>query len=1291
MKKKFILLTILITSINCFSQQKSFNLNWDGVKDVSTHIYKREIPAFSGGTLNYDPTSGMSFVSRWPINSAINEQSLSVQNVVLEPISVSDLKDLDVQLIPSQLKATLKNARARTDQFALLEVSPIIKENNTYKKLVSFTILYSSGQSARASNAFQMQQITNSALSSGSWYKFYVERSGVHRISKSFLADLGVNVNQVDPRTIKLYGNGGKMIPFGNDQNYPFDVTENAIRVVGESDAQFDDSDYILFYAQGPRGWDSEKRTHVNCYTDRTYYYINVSPGNGKRVQPFFQPPGTVDLEINTFDDYKFHELDEYNLVSVGRRWFGDRFDIEDTKSFDFSFPDRVEAEPIYLNAVVASTSSVMTTMGIRVNGTNVSTLSIPATSDYNLAVGSAFANYVSTTSSNINVTLQYNNNGNPSALAYVDYVAVQAKRNLNFSGSQYTFKNLEATNLLGIAQYNVTNTSQVSEIWDVSDIYNVTTLFNTEGSSTMSFKSQMGSEKSYAIVTSSDFFTPLREANTQVFNQNLKGTIFNNDQGQFEDIDYLIISPLVFLSQANRLAQINRDQYNLNVKVVPLGRIYNEFSTGNPDIGAIRNFVKYVYDNASNPSQRLKYLCLFGDSSFDYKDRIHNNTNFVPSWHAYESFNLTSSFVSDDFYGLMDDNEGTMSIGNLLDIAVGRILADSPQQAKEMVDKVQTYHSEASFGNWRNTAVFISDDVDAAWEAQLQQTTDNIADEISEEKPFINVLKIHSDSFEQESSSGGDRYPTVNTAIVNALDKGALVANYFGHGGEDGLAHERIFEKSDAQNLNNICQLNCFVTVTCEFTRFDNPLRPTAGEYTFWNTNGGAIGLITTTRQVIVNVGIDFNVHLEKYLFGYDESFADGEYPSMAEALRLTKTDPEISGYDQRRLVFFIGDPALKLNFGKPDIRLTAVNDVPVSGDTDVLQALSKVKLAGEVTDVSGNVLTNFNGVLSTTVYDKNIERQTLGNNGVSGSNGLIIMDFETLGPTVFKGQSSIQNGQFEMEFIVPRDIAIPEGYGKVSFYAKQEGVLLDRSGASVETIRIGGLNPNAETDEQGPLIKVFMNDESFVSGGLTNNSPALLVKLQDDNGINTASGIGHDIVAVLDGDETTPYVLNDYYETELDDYQRGTVNYPFRDLENGLHTLTVKAWDVYNNSATAEIQFMVQNENQELVIDKVLNYPNPFVNYTEFWFNHNSSQPLDVSVQIFTVSGKLVKTINGQTNASNCCNNGNSSLSRDMIWDGRDDFGDRIGKGVYIYKLKVHSPSLNKTVEKIEKLVIL
>ena len=340
------------------------------------------------------------------------------------------------------------------------------------------------------------------------------------------------------------------------------------------------------------------------------------------------------------------------------------------------------------------------------------------------------------------------------------------------------------------------------------------------------------------------------------------------------------------------------------------------------------------------------------------------------------------------------------------------------------------------------------------------------------------------------------------------------------------------------------------------------------------------------------------------------------------------------------------------------------------------------------KVVDVSGNVLTDYNGVLTATIYDKNINRSTLANDRTTDNNGqLIILNYETLGEIIFRGQATVENGLFDFDFVVPRDIGIPVGNGKVSFYAKATNTLQDQAGASYD-IRIGGLNANAAEDKEGPNINLFMNDENFVSGGITNEAPTLLAKLQDENGINTASGIGHDIIAILDGDETNPFKLNDYYQTEVDDFQRGIVSYPFRDLEPGLHTLTLKAWDVYNNSSTTEIQFIVFDEDEELVINNVLNYPNPFINYTEFWFNHNSSQVLDVSIQIFTVSGKLVKTINGQTSGGSKVS---SSLSKDMVWDGRDDFGDKIGKGVYIYKLTVRSDQLNKQVEKIEKLVIL
>ncbi|WNH08133.1 type IX secretion system sortase PorU [Thalassobellus suaedae] len=935
MKEKLLLL-FLISSLVVFPQQKKYVLTWTDSQIFSAGTYTVELPSFNKENFSYDFDSGLQFVDQWEIPSTINESNVTISNASYASISKSDLKDLDINNIPKKLKFSLKNSKSRDRLYAFFQLSPIIKdENGTFKKIVSFQLNYSSGINKLSSvkKESQAKVISNSVLNSGEWYKFYVDTTGVFKLTRNFLERLGVKVNNVDPRNIKVYGNGYRMIPYSNSVSYPIDVEENAVKFVGEEDGVFNAQDYILFYAQGPKEFNVESNTNINCYTDKTYYFINISSGAGKRIQPFTQPTGVVDLVIDTFEDYKFHEKDEYNIAFLGRRWFGDRFDVDTNKKFEFDFPDIVTSEPISLRVYVAATSATGTSMALSVNGTSISTLSIAAASTPTLASERAFVGDVNVNSSIISVVLNYNNQGNPSALGYLDYISIKATRKLSFHDKQFQFKNSSVTSSSGIGQYNISNASQISEVWDVTDIYNVSNFEHKDSAATLSFTSQLGTLKTYVAITPSDYYEPKFDSNTTVNNQNIKGTVFINNQGEFQDVDYIIVTPNNLLSEAERLAQINKKQYNLNVKVFGLDEIYNEFSTGNQDVGAIRNLVKYVYDNASVPEKRIKYLCLFGDGSFDYKDRIQNNTNIVPSWYSYGSFNLTNSFVSDDFYGMMDDNEGTMSTSDKLDIAVGRMLIDTPQRAKEMVDKVESYYIKESFGSWRNNFVVVSDDVDKDWEGILQETTDNVGNLVTQEKSFMNVVKIHSDAFKQESSAGGNRYPKVNTELVNAIDNGALVVNYFGHGGEDGLAHERILLKLDIEGFRNFYKLNCFVTVTCEFTKFDNPFRQTAGEFTYWNKQAGSIGLITTTRQIFVNFAINFNNTLGQYLFSYsdNDSYQDYEYPSMAEALRLTKNDPFISNNSQRRLVFFIGDPAMKLAISKPNIRLTKINDIPI------------------------------------------------------------------------------------------------------------------------------------------------------------------------------------------------------------------------------------------------------------------------------------------------------------------------------------------------------------------------
>jgi len=1272
----------LLVLLNCFStvvfsQQKEFVLKWENDKEVRFSAEKANlVHGFQTKNFIYN-TDVQSLLFAANIDFSVSEHSARIVNIDYENLSSSQLAGYDIKRIENAVVLNVKNTIARGVSGAYLEFNPIVKLNGQYKKVVSIVVEFQ--QSNKSTLFTPPPTIINSVLSSGEWYKFYIKKTGVYKLDKNFFSSLGVNVNSVNPKNIRLFGNGGKAIPLLNSDVNNFDVVENAVKFIGEGDGVFHNTDYMLFYGVSSVGRDVVNDTHINPYNDNTFYYINVSTDLGKRVLPLVEPSTTATTTITNFNEYQFHETDKTNLVHLGRRWYGEDFDVDSNQSFAFDFTRLDTSFPIKLDVKAAATASSVTSMQLSLNGNVVDNFSFSSISPTSLATGDSFSGNINVSDTNIEVGLNYNNNGNPSANAYIDYIAIESTSFLRSLGKQFEFKNNQVGSIAGVAEYIISDAATVSEVWDVTDIFNVQSKTNPNAAS-FTFKANLGELRNYVALVQSDFYLPSISSSTSVNTTDLKGTIFQGENGVHEDVDYLVVTPAVFKSQAERLANINAQNLGLRTRVITLEDIYAEFNTGNQDIGAIRNFVRYVYQNGV--TDKLKYLCLFGDASFDVKKRTPNNTNFVPTFHALPSFSLVSSYMSDDYFGMMDESEGTMGSADRLDIAVGRIIAGSNQQAMEMVTKVEQYYQQDSYGSWRNRVTILSDDVDIDWEYSLETELDALADEIVLERPFVNMVKLHSDSFAQESSAGGELYPQATASLLNNIQLGSLVVNYFGHGGEDGLAHERLFQKNDAQELNNICRYNLFVTVTCEFTRFDNPYRPTAGEFTYWNSGGGAISLITTTREIFVSLGVTVNKELSKFLFDYNNT----GYVSVAEALRLTKNNITNS---LKRVVFYVGDPALKLAIPEPNIKLTQINGVSINDPSvATLEALGRVTITGEVVDGADQIIADYNGRLSTTIYDKKQNRATLGNDGTTGGGGLLILNYETLGEIIFRGQASIVNGAFEFEFVVPRDILIPIGDGKISFYAKRDDVLENQTGVDA-TIKIGGINTAAPADNLPPKIIAYMNDESFISGGVTNQSPFLLLKLEDENGINTASGIGHDITAILDGDEANPLILNDYYETEPDDFTKGNVKYQYKDLETGLHTLTIKAWDVYNNSSSVEIQFLVVNENDELVLERVLNYPNPFVSYTEFWFNHNSASELDVMVQVYTVSGKLVKTLQGNSSADN--KGGNASLFRGLPWDGKDDFGDRIGKGVYVYKLTVKSISTNKKAVKYEKLVIL
>jgi hypothetical protein len=623
----------------------------------------------------------------------------------------------------------------------------------------------------------------------------------------------------------------------------------------------------------------------------------------------------------------------------------------------------------------------------------------------------------------------------------------------------------------------------------------------------------------------------------------------------------------------------------------------------------------------------------------------------------------------------MLDDNEGDFynhnGSGDLIDVAIGRMPVKNIEEAVVAVNKTLNYYSEKAFGKWRNSISFIADDSDKPGEQVFLEKEEVIADRIKQYKPAYNINKIYADAYVQQLSSGGESYPQVKEVIDNSIEKGTLILNYFGHGGENGLGHESYIDLNQIDAWNNYNTLPLFITVTCEFSRYDNPTRIAGGEKALSNPYGGSINMITTSREVYIGSGASFNVQLFEDVIEYHTD------DNLTIAQSLVRTKNRNASYAQRLFISFFGDPAMHLSKPKPKVKLTHMNDVDISQDLDTIKALSHVYFKGIVTDKNNNLLPDFNGDLSITVYDKITMRQTLNNDGESD-----IIDFDVRDSKIFNGKATVENGEWQFDFIAPRDIRIAYGEAKLSFYADNK--IIDKNGYNTDVI-IGGINYDAPEDNIGPKIKLYMNDESFIDGGNTNESPLFLAVLEDDSGINTSfTAVDHDIVAILDGDQSNPIIMNDYFETESNNFQKGKVNYPFRNLAVGLHTLTFKCWDTYNNPSEASLSFVVVSDS-ELVLDHVLNYPNPFINYTEFWFTHNKpNEALEAQVQIFTVSGKLIKTINQQVLT-------NGTLSRTMTWNGLDDFGNKIGKGVYIYKLKVKVISSGLKSEKIEKLVIL
>jgi hypothetical protein len=1254
---------------------------------LSAHLFSQEIPGdrtiiwnpvqkTEQGTwyLNFEKASYPDLNSLLPnyyelIKLGNNfDLDVEIYDKTFDIIDNQDINKLDKSVvIPDEINPQIELAWSRKQPFLALQFIPLRKNPQTgqVEKLVHFSLRFKQKQRLKLFSPAEpsVSFAANSVLRNGYWYRIRVEEDGVYRLSWNDLREMGFS----NPANIRIYGNGRGMLPEMNNIPCEDDLAENPVWFEKGSDGVFGEGDYLLFYGRGPHSWTYQKGSQffvrvLHRYNEANYYFLTQDLGKSREIGSAQQPAGTPGKFVSEYDARYHHELNDRNLIKSGNEWFGEHFDIQTTQDFTFDIPDIVTQEDIQLRIRVLAGASTPTTFSVFGDGQPLGDIPIRETDighyTANIAYDETGEFTFRPSGSQTVIRLRYNKNS-ASAQGWLDYITINARRKLVMTGEQMPFRDTRSAREGNISRFTLSTGGLAIRVWDVTNPESPLEIPLTVVEDIASFTVPTDTLREF-IAFSSEGQYPV-----PIIKGNDAGAVGNQDLHSRQQPDYIIISHPDFLSEARRLAAYRYDHDGFDTLVVTPEQIYNEFSSGKPDVSALRNFVRMFYYRALSMADIPKYLLLFGDGSYNNLNTGDQNTNYILTYQSDNSLSPVSSFVTDDFFGLLDENEGGSS--GLLDIGVGRFPVQTPEEAAQMVDKTLSYDLTNRMGDWRNTICFIGDDEDG--NVHMTQA-DELARYVETQYPAFNIAKIYMDAYNQTATPSGNRYPAVNEALNQRINKGALIINYTGHGGARGLAHEQILTINDIVSWDNSDRLPLFITATCEFSRFDNYEETSAGEYVLMNPDGGGIALLSTTRLVYSGPNHALNERFYENVFSKD---VNHESYRLGDIIRLTKN--AAGGGINKCNFTLLGDPSVKLAAPSRNIVTTSINGTRTTETTDTLKALSKVSISGEIQDLSGNRLSNFNGILYPTIFDKADRINTLANDGGNP------FSYSLRSRILYKGKATVSNGNFTFSFIVPKDISYNYDFGRISLYASSSD---DDAGGSFSRIVIGGSSGTGSEDQTGPEIRIFMNDENFVTGGITDRQPTLLVFVYDSSGINTiGSGIGHDITTVLDNNTGSSIILNDFYEADTDSYQKGKISYKFKSLDEGEHSLKVKVWDVNNNSAEESLDFIVTNPG-EFILKHVLNYPNPFTTSTSFFFEHNQANAeLDILIQIFTVSGKLVKTFDRHVSST-------GFRTEPIEWDGLDDFGSRIGRGVYIYRVSVRTAT-GQTAEKFEKLVIL
>lgn len=1073
-----------------------------------------------------------------------------------------------------------------------------------------------------------------SVLADGHWVKIRVSESGVCRMSFSELRSAGL-----EPSQVRVFGYGGAQ----KEQDFSKRNIDDLPQVpvyVGE--------DYILFYVQGPISWtyNGSRFAHTrNTYSDFGYYLLSDDAG---AMLPFPEAEAVSGspTDVTYYSYYQVQDKDSVNLIDRtgvsggGRTFYGEQFAAGQTRTFTFSTPyANGDNSSVYID--MAANAATTSTVKAQLNNTSSKSIYISSIPDhYTFGVAGTISMNGASEEQNQRVTMQFVNS-NAGALAWLNYIEITTPSELVMTGSYMGIRSLVNRNTTNPVRFLLRNTTASTQIWDVTDLAAIQRMPTT-----------MVDEQLAWIGTQADGvheYIAVNTDGTKFVQAEVVGEVKNQNLHALSNIDYIIICPEGYEDVSEDLAKAHEAKQAITYAIVTDQQVYNEFSSGTPDATAYRWLMKMLYDRAKNGiGQQPRWLLLMGHGTFDNRKLLRNSgTSLLLTYQSKNSVNEIKAYATDDYFAYLDDNEGAIDTQGRMDIGVGRLPVESLDEARTTVDKLIQYIHNEQTGKWKNQLVYLADDGENGTHTE---TAEKSAELVRIKNPDFIVHKIFLDAYPQEVNASGESYPLAKNRVLNLLKNGVLFFDYSGHGGYNAITNESILNLKDIAGMTNKNQA-FWLFATCNFAQCDAGKR-SAAETAVLNPKGGAIGILAATRTVYAPQNTNLNRSVCDTLFGHSDVF---HYDmTLGEAISIGKN---LLGSDENKLAYvLLGDPCMRLNY-PTDYHVETLTEM------DTLNALSVQHVEGRIIDEDLNTVSDFNGKVDITIYDKMQSIPTRDNDNAGGDPRVVA--YNDYPNTIFSGATDVKDGLFNYTFMVPKDIRYNFDNGRIVYYAVTADSLETAEAVGhFEQFIIGGSGSIVTIDTVGPEMEIYLNSPAFRNGDKTYATPRFFANLYDENGINTAgAGIGHDLMLIIDDDPKMIYSLNEYFTAANNSYQAGQVSYLMEELANGPHSLTFRAWDLLNNSTTKSLNFIVE-AGLDPSIYNVTTYPNPVQQSGVVHLVVNYDQPdelIETEIYLYNTAGQMVYS--------------HKQDNPDAVSINLPSLG--LNTGVYIYSVKIKSAS--------------